>query len=304
MAYIIYSITIICLCISNIKTEYRPDMQKNIFRALNNNKGIFDFGFSTTYVGEDPFTFEHFLFIRHHFWKVKQTENDEKEVCIEDLESEQHSEFNHRFTLAFSYLSDHMVQHDDELNLTNHVFLQLTLKSSEYYAEFESHELIENIFDANHKDLYYMVGGDYYPFFTHYFNATAAFQPQSFTDDGETDGPNFVFIQQNITVEGLYERLSEVHSIIDNLKIRNTTEKFGKYIPPFIAQVDPRLYINSVLPMRLGGDIEEGKPAAILILLDEGIIKYCVTDEQVLDESCNPSNLRQLLRCSFSHEEL
>jgi hypothetical protein len=95
-----------------------------MFTSLSKNKGIFDYGFSTTYVGEDPFTFEHYLFIGRDFWKVEQREDHEREVCIEDLESQQHSEFDHKFCLGFSYLSDHMVEHDDELNLTNHVFIR------------------------------------------------------------------------------------------------------------------------------------------------------------------------------------
>jgi hypothetical protein len=131
-----------------------------------------------------------------------------------------------------------------------------------------------------------MVGGDYYPFHTHYFNATAAFQPQSFTDDGETDGPNFVLVQQNMTDDGGYDRVSEVHSILeDHTIIRNTTETYSKYIPAFIKEVDRHMYINAILPMRIGGSVEEGDPAAILILFHEGIIKYCVTEEKQLHEN-------------------
>ena len=97
---------------------------KNIFSALSDNNGLFDYGFTFIYVGVEPFEFEYFLFIHQHFWKIRKTDENEREMCIENLESEQHKEFNVPFTFAVSYLSDHMVKHDDELNLTNHVLLR------------------------------------------------------------------------------------------------------------------------------------------------------------------------------------
>ena len=159
------------------------------------------------------------------------------------------------------------------------------MQSSSYMPEFESHELIENIFDANHNNLNYLVGGNYYPFPIPHFNCSVGFQPQSFTDDEETEGPNFVFIQQNHTNTG-YVRRSEVHSLIEEKAIKNTTEKFEKYIPAFISKLDPELYINVVFPTRLGpGGVEDGTPAVILLFPHEGVMKYCVTEETTVDES-------------------
>ncbi|CAG2110623.1 unnamed protein product, partial [Medioppia subpectinata] len=203
----------------------------------------------------------------------EQTEGHDREFCVEDLESQQHSEFQYKFTLAFSYLSDHMVEHDDELNLTNHVFLQMTIRS------FLMMEAV-------------------------LWLRSAAFQPQSFTDDAVTDGPNFVLVQQNMTDDGGYDRVTQVHSILEKIKIRNTTDTFGKYIPAFIKDIDRHLYINQILSTRIGGDTEEGDPAAILILLHEGVIKYCVTEEKALHEDCKPENLKQLLRCPYERDEL
>ncbi|CAG2120918.1 unnamed protein product, partial [Medioppia subpectinata] len=172
---IIFSLLSIC-----VDSKQKKFGSINMFRALAKNDGIFKLGFTTTYVGEEPFTFEHYLFIGKDFWKVQQTEGHDREFCVPDLESHQHLEFDHKFSLGFSYLSDHLVEHDDELNLTNHVLLQLSMKSSELYPLIEFHELIENAFDANHKNLHILVYGDYYTYDTHHFNATAAFQPQSF----------------------------------------------------------------------------------------------------------------------------
>ena len=151
--------------------------------------------------------------------------------------------------------------------------------------EFESHELIEHIFDANHPNLNYLVGGDYYHFPIHHFNCTVGFQPQSFIESEDTDGPNFVFIQQNLTDKG-YVRRSEVHSIIEETTLKNTTEKFGKFIPAFIDKLDPSLYINVILPTRLGpGGVDEGTPAVILLIPFEGVMRYCVTEETDIDEN-------------------
>ena len=99
------------------------DEPKNIFVALSDNEGKFDYGFTFTYVGVEPFEFEYFLFIGHHFWKIRKNDFNEREMCIDQLDSQQHTEFNVPFSFALSYLSDHMVEHDDELNLTNHVLL-------------------------------------------------------------------------------------------------------------------------------------------------------------------------------------
>ena len=95
-----------------------------MFEALAANNGIFDFGFTFTYVGEEPFELEYYVFIGQHFWRIHKTKDNEKDVCIDDLLSDQHIDFNRKYTLAFSYLSDHMVKHDNELNLTNHLFLR------------------------------------------------------------------------------------------------------------------------------------------------------------------------------------
>lgn len=195
------------------------------------------------------------------------------------------------------------------------------MKSSFMMPEFELHEMIENIFDANHNNLNWLVGGNYYPFPIPHFNASVGFQPQSFTDSEETDGPNFVFVQQNHTEKG-YVRRSEVHSLIEEKAIKNTTDKFEKYIPRFIEALDPELYINVIFPTRLGpGGVEDGTPAAILLFPHEGIIKYCITEETVVHKTvgyysyslihfncvslqCKAENLRQLLRCPYVRDEV
>ena len=283
-----------------LSAEFEP--QKDMFDALDQNKGIFDFGFTFVYVGEMPFEFEYYLFIGQHFWRIHRHRENEREFCVNDLMSDQHREFTMKYSLAFSYLSDHMVKHKDELNLTNHVLLgmlalNLTLKipvlsrvvhhqiSNRLQSESESNEVSEWIFDANHDNLDNLIGADFYVFTIPGFQPSVAFQPQSFLDDEVTDGPNFVFIEQNKTDSG-YDRRIQIHSIIDEVLIRNRTEQYGQYIPPFILDIDRQLYINVILPTRLGpGGVDEGIPAVILIIPHEGVIKYCVTEEKRLHQN-------------------
>lgn len=97
---------------------------KDMFNALTENNNRFDFGFTFIYVGSEPFEFEYYLFIGQHFWRLHHKKTDEKEVCVEKLESEQHLDFHRKCEYAFSYMSDHLVKHSNELNLTNHVLLR------------------------------------------------------------------------------------------------------------------------------------------------------------------------------------
>lgn len=118
------------------------------------------------------------------------------------------------------------------------------------------------------------------------FRPSVAFQAQSFLDSETTDGPNFVFVEQTPVNDTGYERRIEVHSIIEDYTIiRNRTDLYGRHIPSFIAQIDRKLYMNAILPTRIGpGGYEEGIPGAILIIPDESVVKYCVTEESVAHE--------------------
>ena len=96
-----------------------------MFETLKQNGGQFDYGFTITYVGEEPFEFEYYLFIGQHYWRTHKKNDNEKEICLESVNSEQHLDFGrHKYDMAFSYMSDHMVEHSDELNLTNHILLR------------------------------------------------------------------------------------------------------------------------------------------------------------------------------------
>ena len=174
--------------------------------------------------------------------------------------------------------------------IVNCIYFHLEHHEKSYLHEYEeSNEINEWIFDANHDNLDYLIGANFYVFSVPGFYPSVAFQPQSFLENEETDGPNFVFIAQNLTDSG-YERRTEVHSIIDETIIRNRTELYGQHIPAFINELNKQLYINVILHSRLGeGGVDEGIPAVILILKHEGDIKYCVTEENSLDQSVSNS---------------
>lgn len=166
---------------------------------------------------------------------------------------------------------------------------ETTIGIHEDYRE-STREIIESVFDANHDNLQHMITQDFYVFTIPEFKPSVAFQPQSFVDNEETDGPNFVFIDQKPTDNG-FARRTEVHSIIDDFTIiRNRTEQYSKSIPSFIGQLSPELYLNVILPTRLGpGGYDEGVASVILVIPDERVVKYCVTEETKLDENASDS---------------
>ncbi|CAG2121979.1 unnamed protein product, partial [Medioppia subpectinata] len=79
--------TLLSICVDS----KRAFDSTNMFRALSKNNNMFDLGFTTTYVGKYPFTFEHYLFISRDFWKVQQIKGHDREFCVPNLESHQHS---------------------------------------------------------------------------------------------------------------------------------------------------------------------------------------------------------------------
>lgn len=158
---------------------------------------------------------------------------------------------------------------------------RLNYKEYGFDLENYNHEIIEIVFGANERNLNSYLGGDYYMYPMTDFNSSVAYRPKSFDSRAQTNDSHFVFIEQNPTLNG-YKRRAEVHSLV-KISFRNTTEKLREFIPPFIESLDPQLYINAIFPTSLGEQFDIN--GAILILNDRGVIKYCVTKEQILDKN-------------------
>ncbi len=93
----------------------------DMYKALDKNKGYFDFGFTTTFIGVNPHILENYLFIGESYWNVDRYKNNEKVYCIKDTESRENNNFNEKLDLALSYFSDHLIEYSN--TPTNHILL-------------------------------------------------------------------------------------------------------------------------------------------------------------------------------------